>query len=123
MKDTNILGNRIKLLRTHNNLTQVELSKALNISNTTLSQYETGQRIPSDDVKMQIAEYFNVSIDYMLGRTDDTSPPELIIPDELKDVKVAFHRGEFEDLTQYEVDRLAEFAKFLKTQRPDDETK
>ncbi|GHV39042.1 hypothetical protein FACS189490_01980 [Clostridia bacterium] len=45
------------------------------------------------------------------------SDDELKIPDVLKDVKVAFHGGDFEDLEQYEVDRIAEFARFIKTQR------
>lgn len=49
--------------------------------------------------------------------TDDPSPQPLVIPDELKGVKVAFHRGEFEDLTQDEVDALAILAKTLKEQR------
>lgn len=65
----NILGNVIKSLREEQKLNQLELSKILNISNTTLSQYETGQRIPSDEIKEKIADFFNVSIDYLLGRT------------------------------------------------------
>ncbi|MHB1394171.1 MAG: helix-turn-helix domain-containing protein [Clostridia bacterium] len=66
----NILGNRIANLRRNNSLSQIEFSKILNISNTTLSQYESGKRIPSDNVKIQIADYFNVSLDYLFGRTD-----------------------------------------------------
>ena len=65
----NILGNRIAELRKGNNLSQIEFAKILNISNTTLSQYESGKRIPSDDVKLHIADYFNVSLDYLFGRT------------------------------------------------------
>lgn len=66
----NILGKRIKQLREEKGLNQVEFAKLISISNTTLSQYETGQRIPSDDIKIKIADYFNVSTDYLLGRTD-----------------------------------------------------
>jgi len=66
------------------------------------------------------APFFEVSLDYLLGLTNNPNPEKLIIPDELKNVQVAFHRGEFEELTQDEVDRLAEFAKFLKTQRQED---
>lgn len=76
-----ILGKRIKKLREEAGLSQIELSKMLNISNTTLSQYETGQRIPSDDIKIKIAEFFNTTVDYLLGRTDQRDPdkPELPI--------------------------------------------
>lgn len=66
----NLLGKRIRKLRQEENLTQLEMSKHLRISNTTLSQYESGHRIPSDDIKMQIASFFNTSVDYLLGRTD-----------------------------------------------------
>lgn len=64
----NTLGGNIKELREAKNLTQRELAKILNIANSTLSQYESNIRIPSDDVKVQIADFFNVSIDYLLGR-------------------------------------------------------
>lgn len=66
----NILGKRIKLLREEERLNQLELAKKLNISNSTLSQYETGQRIPSDDIKIKIAKIFNVTLDYLLGVSD-----------------------------------------------------
>lgn len=72
----NIIGKNIKKLREGEKLNQKELAKALNISNTTLSQYETGQRTPSDDIKIKIAEFFNVSLDYLLGRTDVRNPED-----------------------------------------------
>lgn len=68
--DTNVLGKRIKKLREKKKLNQIEFSKILNISNTTLSQYEAGNRTPSDQIKEKVADYFDVSIDYLLGRTD-----------------------------------------------------
>lgn len=66
----NILGKRLKKLREKKDLNQKEFSKILNISNTTLSQYEAGNRTPSDEIKEKIADYFCVSVDYLLGRTD-----------------------------------------------------
>ncbi len=62
-----VLGHRLKLLREAHGMDQIELSKKLNIANSTLSQYETGKRVPSDDIKIAIANYFNVSVDYLLG--------------------------------------------------------
>ncbi len=64
------LGKNIKYLREKNNLSQKEFARILNISNSTLSQYESNVRVPSDDIKIQIADYFNVSLDYLLGRPD-----------------------------------------------------
>ncbi|EMS72347.1 helix-turn-helix domain-containing protein [Ruminiclostridium cellobioparum] len=65
---SNILGNNIRKLREKYELTQIEFAKILNISNTTLSQYESGNRIPNDEIKLMIADYFKVSLDYLLGR-------------------------------------------------------
>lgn len=79
-----VLGKRIKNLREKNSLNQIELAKLLNISNTTLSQYETGQRIPSDDIKIKIADFFNVSVDYLLGRTNQPNPKEPELPAEFE---------------------------------------
>lgn len=62
------IGPRIKSLREKKNLAQFELATILKISNSTLSQYETGARTPSDDMKIAIANYFDVSVDYLLGR-------------------------------------------------------
>lgn len=65
-----ILGDRLKELRKDKNITQKELSKVLNIQNTTLSQYENGINEPNDEMKIKIADYFNVTVDYLLGRTN-----------------------------------------------------
>ncbi|EHL17423.1 hypothetical protein HMPREF9630_00590 [Peptoanaerobacter stomatis] len=60
-------GNRLKTLRENHNLSQKEFANILNIANSTLSQYESDKRVPSDEVKLQIAKYFNVTTDYLLG--------------------------------------------------------
>lgn len=66
----NVLGNRIKLLRENARLSQIDLAKVLHIGNTTVSQYESGARVPSDTIKISIAQYFGVSLDYLMGMTD-----------------------------------------------------
>lgn len=62
---------RLIHLRTINNLTQKELADILNIERSTLSSYETGRRYPTISVLIRIADTFNVSIDYLLGRKND----------------------------------------------------
>jgi len=61
---------RIKHLRENSGINQIDLAKELNVSNTTLSQYESGKRVPSDDIKIKIATFFKVSVDYLLGQED-----------------------------------------------------
>lgn len=52
-------------------MSQVFLGMELNMSQNTVSQYETGTREASYDTLIAIADYFDVSIDYLLGRTDN----------------------------------------------------
>ncbi|MCL2362378.1 MAG: helix-turn-helix domain-containing protein [Defluviitaleaceae bacterium] len=101
--------NRIKELREENNLKQLELAEMLNVSQGTLSNWERSVHDPDRESLIKMSTIFSRGIDYILGN--------LFIHDDLKDVQVAFNRGEFEDLTQDEVNKLAEFAKFIKTQR------
>lgn len=63
----------LKNLRTSNSLTQDELSKSLKISRSTIGMYEKGAREPDFETLESIADFFNVDIDYLLGRTDKTT--------------------------------------------------
>lgn len=65
-----MFGKRLKLLRTNLNLTQNQLGKDLNLSQRAISSYENGLRFPDEQILNLIADYFNVSVDYLLGRTD-----------------------------------------------------
>ncbi|MHC1749432.1 MAG: helix-turn-helix domain-containing protein [Cellulosilyticaceae bacterium] len=74
----NVLGSRIKELRKQYGFSQLEFAKKLNVSNTTLSMYEAGKRIPSDEIMHKIADCFNVTIDYLLGRTSDKQNDKIL---------------------------------------------
>lgn len=63
----NTVGSRIKMLRNITSMTQLELAAKLNISNTTLSQYESGVRSPSYEILTSISDIFGVPTDYILG--------------------------------------------------------
>ena len=90
------LGQRIAYLRKSKNLSQAELAKIINIGTSTLGMYETGKREPNNEMLSRIADFFNVTTDYLLGRITDNDE-ELNwqdlgmayggqIPDELKDM-------------------------------------
>ena len=70
----NVLGMRIRELRQNARLSQTQFANVLHVRNSTLSQYESGHRSPNDQIKRQIADYFNVSLDYLLGRTSEANP-------------------------------------------------
>lgn len=61
---------RIRKLRVDAHLTQQELGAVLGVAKNTISQYETGRNAPNDDIKIAMANYFNVSMDYLMGKTD-----------------------------------------------------
>jgi len=60
----------IRDLRIKNKLSSKELSKILNISESAISLYESGKRKPSISLIIKMADYFNVSTDYLLGVTE-----------------------------------------------------
>ncbi|WP_373765672.1 helix-turn-helix domain-containing protein, partial [Jeotgalibaca porci] len=61
------VGQRIAHLRERRGLSQSSLAKDLNVGQSTLAMWETDKRGLKDEVIVQIAEYFNVSTDYLLG--------------------------------------------------------
>ena len=65
-----MIGERIKVLRNEKNLLQKDLAKKLNLSQQTISLYESNRRQPDYLTLQNIATFFNVSVDYLLGRTD-----------------------------------------------------
>lgn len=62
---------RLRQLRKKHNITQLKLAMDLNTNQNTISRYETGEREAGYNELIAIADYFNVSIDYLLERTDD----------------------------------------------------
>lgn len=59
----------IKKLRTEKNMSQAELASELNISNSSVAMWEIGKRFPSKELYEELADLFNVDIDYLYGRT------------------------------------------------------
>lgn len=66
----NTLGLRIKQLRTDAGITQTEFGKLFSLAKSTVSQYESSSSRPDDELKIKIAQHFNVSLDWLLGLSD-----------------------------------------------------
>ena len=64
------MKNRIKDLREDADMRQIDLANAVGIDQRTISNYETGKTYPDSFALIKLADYFNVSIDYLVGRTD-----------------------------------------------------
>lgn len=79
---------RLKQLRMEKQLNQTDLGSALNLATSTISMYENGKREPDFETLETIADYFNVDIDYLLGKTDKITRIEF---DDYSDVKNLIH--------------------------------
>lgn len=64
------MGNIFKNLRKAKQLTQKELADIFNVDQTTVSKWEVGKAIPDYGTLQKLADYFNVSVDYLLGREE-----------------------------------------------------
>ena len=62
---------KLKEIRKSKKISQLKLAIDLNMNQNTISRYETGEREPGINELIKIADYFNVSIDYLLERTDN----------------------------------------------------
>ncbi len=62
--------NRLRDLRTEKGLTQYEIADYLNLKRTTYANYESGTREPDYETLLKISDFFDVSIDYLLEKTD-----------------------------------------------------
>lgn len=69
--------NRLKFLRTEKKENLDKIAKFLNVSIQTVSNYENGKREMTPDTIIKLAEYFGVSTDYLLGKSDIRNPEEL----------------------------------------------
>lgn len=71
-----LLGENLRKAREEKGLTQAEVAKLLDMSASTIGMYEQGRRDPDTDTLKKLAELYEVSTDYLLGRTDDPSPKQ-----------------------------------------------
>lgn len=69
-------GDRLKNLREKKGLSQQELAKRFNLSQSTIAYYENDKKQPNQNTLQRLADFFEVSVDYLLGRTDDPTPPQ-----------------------------------------------
>lgn len=69
------LSEKMKKLRKERKITQEQLAKDIGVERSSIGKYETGTQ-PSTDIITRLADYFNVSVDYLLGRDEIKNPPQ-----------------------------------------------
>lgn len=104
----------LKMLRKQRGLSQAAFARDIHASQNTVSQWEKGLRQPNNDTLKEIAEYFNVSTDFLLGISNESQSDE--INKELQGIDFALY-GETKDLTDAEKQDILSYIKFKKSQR------
>lgn len=100
------VGERLKKLRKRKKLSQQELADRLGINRSTYARYETGDTQADYDTLVKIANFFDTSVDYLLGRTN--------IPDPIP--TIAFHRTDdpMADLPEEARKSVEEFLEYIR---------
>ncbi|MEN2466721.1 helix-turn-helix transcriptional regulator [Ornithinibacillus sp. JPR2-1] len=115
---------REKLKETNKKWTQQYVAEKIGVARVTYTAYENGTKMPPFDTINRIAEVFDVSTDYLMGRTDNTkkengkSNKEVIIEkiaSEFPDIDLMFK--DMESLTAKEMQEVYEYIKFKKSQK------
>ncbi len=110
---------RLKAERKKNNITQTQLAEKLYLDRSSISKYESGKQIPETPTLEKLADFFDVSIDYLLGKTDirnyeDNSSlnsiNENLSTNGLKTLAAHFDEEQF---TQDDLDDIENFIKFI----------
>lgn len=102
-----MFGDKLKQLRKQKKLTQEELANILDVARTTYSSYEQGRRMPDPEIQKRIAEYFNVSLDFLHGRKESDT--------QIKNDKVMTIAAHIDDDTSdEEMEEIIDYITYIK---------
>lgn len=107
--------NRIKFLREERGIYQKDLANLLNVSIPAINYYENEKRAIDTNTASVLADYFNVSIDYLLGKTDIRNVGNQI-DDILNEAMIGMSKEDYEKLTETQKKQIRDFAIYIKKQ-------
>lgn len=110
-----MLNNRLKSLRNEKGALQKDVAEYLKISTSAYGFYEQGKRIPDIETLNKLSDYYNVSIDYLLGKSNIKESAETILDSE-KSITLALHNNdgideELPDEARKEIEDFIEYVK------------
>ena len=119
-----MFGKRLRALREGRGLTQLELGRIIKLSPSTIGMYESGRRDPDSETLRTLAEYFGVTVDYLLGRTDDPMPPagrrvtdEPVNPLQKRLVELGVYLRTNKELTEEDIKEIEDFIEYRRQKR------
>ena len=108
---------RLSALCAEQGISVNKLLEKLGVNPSIASRWKSKGYKPSNPIAKKIADYFGITVKELMSEQIKESPDkesELNIPEDLKNLALAFHRGGIENLTQEEINKLVEIAKVLK---------
>lgn len=105
-----MLGNRIKLLREELGLKQDELAQKLSVSASAIGMYERNLREPNNDLILRFADFFGVSVDYLLGKTEERNLRE---EDPMGFAKIGFSMKDYNPPTEKQKRQIEDLIKVI----------
>ena len=113
---------RLRELRVQSNYSQQDLADKMGVTKQTISQYERGVRKPDMDTLTALCDIFNVSSDYLMGKSDVTV--RLLNSDDLKRLNLSYQKQsdmaahfDGEEFTEDEWEEIERFKMFVKSKR------
>ena len=82
-----MLGKQLRKLRRQKDWTQKQLSEYLHVSKSTITMWELGQRDPDTAMLLKLADFYGVTVDYLLGREITTSTQQALISETIRQIE------------------------------------
>ncbi|WP_338843613.1 XRE family transcriptional regulator [Clostridium perfringens] len=109
-----MLNNRLKSLRNEKGVLQKDVAEYLKISTSAYGFYEQGKRIPDVETLNKLSDYYNVSIDYLLGKSSIKESAEDIISDNSLTLALHNDNGIYEELPEEAKKEIEDFIEYVK---------
>jgi len=110
-------GDRLKLLRTGKRITQEKLAERFFITKSAVSKYETGVNTPENKLLQDMADFFEVSVDYLLGRSDEKyiiiNEPEISLHERYANKIAKILESEGLEYTEDTMQEIISFSKYI----------
>lgn len=97
-------------------LNQVEFAKIFNVTKQTVSNWENGNRNPDSSTLSKLADYFGVTVDYLLGRTNERNlNKEVKLSEEITTISAHRINGDLDNLPDEAIEKINDYIEFIKS--------
>lgn len=111
-----MFGRKLKELRLERKINQSELGEIIGISPSTVGMYERDQRFPDKDILSKIADYFEVSVDYLLGRTNERNlnTNKSKLSESITTISAHRINGDIDNLPDEAIEKINDYIEMIK---------